>query len=190
MSSTVGGAIGLLIGAIGGQKLVQYISEMELNGSEQQSFESFVQIEEKNFSNDHNMIIFTLMPALLYNDLMLKCFVETFITSSPFANSKLFKFYFNENNLSKLKLEEEKVNSIAYDLLISNYEESRVKLNLIYGYIVGYDLDLSDYEPSNLMIKLLVEIWTRINVDDNIKSRVKLSIPFFSFGNNWRFYIL
>ncbi|CAI2164905.1 20193_t:CDS:2, partial [Funneliformis geosporum] len=179
ISSSVGAAVGILIGAAGGNMLAKYFNEMDLNEYEQQIFENFIQIEEIAISNDHNMII-ALMPALLYNELMLKCFIETFISSSPFLNSKLFKFYFKDD-LLKLKSEKEKFN----DLLISNFEESRVEKIWIKGEVFGYELDLNDYRPSNGMINLLAEVWYQINTNKDRKSeffhKVKeLSAPIFS----------
>ncbi|CAG8572813.1 4220_t:CDS:1 [Funneliformis caledonium] len=167
ISGSVGTAIGILIGAAGGNMLANYLDEMKLNEPEQQSFENFVQIEEKTFSNDHSMVIFTLLPALLCNQIMLKCFIETFVSISPFSNSKSFKFYFNEKSSS----EEEKLH-IIYDLLISNFNESRVESLLIKDQIVGYGLDLNDYQASNVMIYILEEIWRQINVKGDIKSKI------------------
>ncbi|PKK79173.1 hypothetical protein RhiirC2_727889, partial [Rhizophagus irregularis] len=82
---------------------------MDLNDSENKIFGSLVQIEQNTYQNNHHMIVFTLMPALLYNETVLRCFFETFIASSSFVESKLFRFNFRENNLSKLKSEQEKV---------------------------------------------------------------------------------
>ncbi|GBB89207.1 hypothetical protein RclHR1_01590012 [Rhizophagus clarus] len=163
ISSSFGAAIGILIGVIGGSKLGKFIEEMELNGTEKQMLESFVQIEENVYHNN-NIIIFTLMPALLYNDKILKCFFETFITSSPFANSKLFRFDFIENNFLKLKSEEKRVNYTVYNLLIDDYEKSRIDYIFQHDYfLTGYKLNLSGYKPSNPMIYTLVEIWNVIN---------------------------
>jgi hypothetical protein len=161
ITSGFGAAIGTLIGAIGGSKLATYISEMALNSNEEQILRRFVQIERNAYDN---IDVFILTPALLYNDTILKYFFETFISSSPFANSKLFKFDFKENNLSKLKLEEENINNTVYNLLISEYDKSRVKYIFHDDYyLIGYNLDLIDYKPPNRMINLLVEIWNVIN---------------------------
>jgi hypothetical protein len=163
ISSSFGAAVGILIGAIGGSKLTAYFGEMDLNGTEIQLLERFVQIEENIYQNN-SIIIFTLMPALLYNDTILKCFFETFVTSSPFANSKLFRFDFIENNLLKLKSEEERVNHTVYNLLINDYEKSRIEYTFRDNYfLTGYKLNLSGYKPSNLVVNTLVEIWNAIN---------------------------
>ncbi|RIA94214.1 hypothetical protein C1645_734971 [Glomus cerebriforme] len=164
ISSGVGAIIGVLISAIGGPKLETYFSEMDLNSPEKQMLENMLQIKEESYQDNTNMIIFTLMPALLYNDTMLKCFVETFMTCSSFVESKLFRFDFKENDLPKLKSEEEKVNHTVYNLLINDYKESNIKYNYHNDYLIGYDLNLNDYDSSNnMIINLLVEIWKIIN---------------------------
>jgi hypothetical protein len=163
ISSTFGAAIGVLIGAIGGQKLADYFRELDLNEHESHSLENLVQIDENMFQNN-TMIIFTLLPALLYNDTMLKCFFETFVSCSNFAESNLFRFNFKENDLSKLKSEEEKVNHTVYNLLISNYNDKESRVKYFHDdYLIGYDLDLSDYVPSDPRVKLLVEVWKYMN---------------------------
>jgi hypothetical protein len=161
LSSSFGAAIGILIGAIGGTKLATYLKEMDLNETEEQMLESFVQIEE-NIYQDNNIIIFKLKPALLYDDKILKCFFDTFMSSSPFASSKLFRFDFIEDDLSKLK-SEEKLNQTVHNLLIDGYEKSRVECIFQDNYLVGYNLNLSDYKQSNLTVNALVEIWNVIN---------------------------
>ncbi|GES87213.1 interferon alpha-inducible protein 27-like protein 1 [Rhizophagus clarus] len=158
ISSGFGAAIGIIIGAISGSELTKYLSAIDLNSAEEQILGKLVQIQENN-----NTDLFILMPALLYNDTILECFFDTFISSSLFANSKLFRFYFKETNLSKLKSEEERVNHTAYNLLIGNFTESRVKYIFHDNYLVGYDLNLTDFKSSNPMINLLVEIWNVIN---------------------------
>ncbi|RGB37895.1 hypothetical protein C1646_740890 [Rhizophagus diaphanus] len=164
LSSSVGGAIGILIGAIGGSNLASYFREMDLNGTERLLLERFIQIEESNYQNNSTIIVFTLMPALLYNDKMLRCFFEAFVTSSPFANSKLFRFDFIENNLLKLKSEEERVNYTVYNSLISDYDKSRLEYIFRDDYfLIGYKLNLDDYKPSNLIISTLVEVWNVLN---------------------------
>ncbi|CAB4377166.1 unnamed protein product [Rhizophagus irregularis] len=160
ISSGFGAAIGTLIGAIGGSKLASYLREMDLNETEKQMLGSFIKIEESVYQNNDIIMIFTLMPALLYNDTILKCFSETFISCSPFANSKLFRFNFKEN---KLKSEEERVNNTVYNLLIDNCNKSRIEYIFHDDYLVGYNLNLIDYKPSNLMTNLLVEVWNIIN---------------------------
>ncbi|GBB89204.1 hypothetical protein RclHR1_01590009 [Rhizophagus clarus] len=157
LNGCFGAVIGTLIGAIGGFTLATYFKPIDLNSTER-----FVQIEENVYHNN-NTDLFVLMPALLYNDTILKCFFETFISSSPFANSKLFRFDFKENNLLKLKSEEERVNHTVYNLLIGNFKESRVKYIFHDNYLVGYSLNLTDFNPSNFMINLLVKIWNSIN---------------------------
>ena len=62
------------------------------------------------------------------------------------------------NNLSKLKSEEERVNHTVYNLLINNYEESRVKYIFQDDYLIGYNLDLSDYKSSDSKVNLLVDM--------------------------------
>ncbi|CAG8697324.1 uncharacterized protein OCT59_006307 [Rhizophagus irregularis] len=164
LTSSFGGAIGILIGAIGGSNLASYFREMDLNGTERQLLERFIQIEESNYQNNSTIIVFTLMPALLYNDKMLRCFFETFVTSSPFANSKLFRFDFIENNLLKLKSEEERVNYTVYNSLISDYDKSRLEYIFRDDYfLIGYKLNLDDHKPSNLIISTLVEVWNVLN---------------------------
>ncbi|RIA90642.1 hypothetical protein C1645_823093 [Glomus cerebriforme] len=166
LSSGIGAAIGTIIGAIGGSELAKYFNKMELNDSETKILESFVQIDEQN---KYNMIVFTLMPDLLNNDIMLKCFIEAFITCSSFSNFKLFHFNFKENNLSKSI--EEKVNNTIYDLLIDNYGKNNVDIHfenfcIIRCRIFGYYLNLKKFQSSNFMIKLLVDIWKHINEDN------------------------
>ncbi|RIA79115.1 hypothetical protein C1645_841487 [Glomus cerebriforme] len=210
ISSGFGATIGILIGAVGGSKLATYFNEIELNEFEKQTLGNLVQIEEGIIQNNH-MIIFTLMPALLYNDIMLKCFIETFMTCSSFAESNLFRMDFKK---AILKSEEEiKVNNIIYNLLIDDYEESRVKYifhddNLIgikqftprYSdgqelleycptRLMGYDLNLNNYQLSNNKINLLVEVWKYINgnvvinIDIN-KIRDQFQDQFQKFSNN------
>ncbi|CAI2164904.1 20192_t:CDS:1 [Funneliformis geosporum] len=145
------------VGFLLGTKLVDLLGRLQLNPTEKQYFERFIQIEESTL-NDHNMMIFTLMPALLYNDLMLKCFIETFMTSSSFADSKLYRFNFKDYNLT----EEETMNNTVYNSLIGKYERPRVKFILKGDYMIGYDLDLNNYPIKSF--KWLREIWKLINV--------------------------
>ncbi|CAB4377167.1 unnamed protein product [Rhizophagus irregularis] len=163
ISSSFGAAIGILIGAIGGSNLATYFKEMDLNDSENKIFGSLVQIEQNTYQNNHHMIVFTLMPALLYNETVLRCFFETFIASSSFVESKLFRFNFKENNLSKLKSEQEKVNHTAYNLLIGNDKEFKVKSIFHNDLLIGYNLNLNNYQSSNDKVKLLADIWKLIN---------------------------
>ncbi|EXX68851.1 uncharacterized protein OCT59_006308 [Rhizophagus irregularis] len=156
LSSGFGAAIGILIGAIGGFKLAEYLTEINLIKTEEQLLESFVQIEENN-----NIIIFKIKPALLYNEEALKCFFETFKSSSSFVNSKLFRIDFIENDL-KLKSEEERIHTV-HNLLVDNYEKFRIECIYNDGYLVGYNVNLSDYKPSDPKINTLVEIWNVMN---------------------------
>nr|CAG8509275.1 2586_t:CDS:1 [Entrophospora candida] len=178
ISNGFGAAVRALVGALGGAKLAYYFNIMELTGEEKQNFEKLVQIEEKKISNnDNTMVTFTLTPTLLYNKEMLKLFVEAFIACSSFANSNLFKFYFQESGLFlwKLKYHEKYLKGNVYNLLVSNYGEYRVKPILKCHLIVGYDLDLSDYEPPSFVMKALVAIWRNINKGDGdgkIKSKL------------------
>ncbi|GBB89206.1 hypothetical protein RclHR1_01590011 [Rhizophagus clarus] len=162
LSSSFGATIGILIGAIGGSKFATYLREIDLNETEEQMLESFVQIEENTYQNN-NIIIFKLKPVLLYDDKILKCFFETFKSCSSFASSKLFRFDFIENDLLKLKSQEERLNDIVHNLLIGDYEKSRVERIFHDDYLVGYNLNLSDYKQSNLTVIALVEIWNVIN---------------------------
>ncbi|RIA87162.1 hypothetical protein C1645_807443 [Glomus cerebriforme] len=199
ISSGFGAAIGILIGAIGGSELATYFSKLELNEPEEQILGSLVQIEGGIYQNNH-MIILTLLPALLYNDTMLKCFIETFITCSPFAESKLFRFDFKENNLSKLKSEERKVNHTIYNLLIGDYKKSELEYIFRDDNLTGYYLNLSNYQSSNKMINLLVEIWKIINGNvniniDNIRDQIqdryhKFSDYFKKLGENYFYKLL
>ncbi|RIA87326.1 hypothetical protein C1645_827903 [Glomus cerebriforme] len=150
------------IGAASGSKLTTYFNELELNDHEKQMLGNLVQIEDDIYQNNH-MITFKLMSALLRNDIMLKCFVETFLTCPSFVECKLFRFDFKESYLTMLKSEQTKVNNIIYNLLVSYYEESRVKYNFHDDNLIGYDLDLNNYQSSNKMMNLLVEIWNYIN---------------------------
>ncbi|RGB37891.1 hypothetical protein C1646_740887 [Rhizophagus diaphanus] len=175
LSSSFGAAIGILIGAIGGSKLARYIEERDLIGVEKQMLKSLVQIEHNTYQNNHHMVIFTLMPALLYNDILLRCFFEIFISSSPFVNSKLFRFDFMENDLLKLKLEEERLNRIIHNLLIKNYEKSRIEYIFRDNYLVGLKLDLNGYKSSNLIVNTLVDVWNVIN------RNIVMSIDFYKF---------
>ncbi|CAB4377161.1 hypothetical protein RhiirA5_494146 [Rhizophagus irregularis] len=176
LSSSFGAAIGILIGAIGGSNLASYLKEMDLTEFENQILESLVQIEENIYQNN-SIVIFTLMPLLLSNSTMLKCFAETFISCSPFVNSKLFRFDFKDINL--LKSDEGRVNYIVNNLLIGDYNKTRAKYIFHDDYLIGYNLNLSDHEPSNLMLNMLVEIWNILNgniiVDfgiDNIRNQI------------------
>ncbi|RGB37890.1 hypothetical protein C1646_780150 [Rhizophagus diaphanus] len=176
LSSSFGAAIGILIGAIGGSNLASYLKEMDLTESENQILESLVQIEENIYQNN-SIVIFTLMPLLLSNSTMLKCFAETFLSCSPFVNSKLFRFDFKDINL--LKSDEGRVNYIVNNLLIGDYNKSRAKYIFHDDYLIGYNLNLNDHEPSNLMLNTLVEIWNILNgnivVDfgiDNIRNQI------------------
>ncbi|CAG8499109.1 10679_t:CDS:2 [Funneliformis mosseae] len=94
--------------------LANYLDEMKLNEPEQQSFENFVRIEEKPFSNDHSMVIFTLLPALLCNQLMLKCFIE--------------HFNFNESRVESLLIKDQ---IVGYGLDINDYQTSNVMLYIL-----------------------------------------------------------
>ncbi|CAB4410056.1 unnamed protein product [Rhizophagus irregularis] len=162
LSSSFGAAIGILIGAIGGSNLATYFKEMDLNDSENKIFGSLVHIEQNTYQNNHHMVIFTLMPALLYNDTLLRCFFETFIPSSPFANSKLFRFDFMENDLL-LKSEKERLNRAIHNLLIDNYEKSRIEYIFRDNYLAGIKLGLNGYKSSNDKVNLLADIWQLIN---------------------------
>ncbi|RIA94509.1 hypothetical protein C1645_817868 [Glomus cerebriforme] len=124
-------------------KFSLYFNEMELDRYEQQMLEAFIQIEGKTFQNhSNNTVIFILMSNLLYNAKMLECFIVAFKSAAPFTKFKLFKFYFEFDLISEDK---EKFNYIVYNLLIRNYEKSRIKSILKSGSIIGFDLDLSDY---------------------------------------------
>ena len=50
-------------------------------------------------------------------------------------------------------------------MLISNYDESKVKFILNRHKVIGYGLDLNDHKPSNRIIGVLVDIWKEINKD-------------------------
>ncbi|GBB89202.1 hypothetical protein RclHR1_01590007 [Rhizophagus clarus] len=160
LSGSFGAAVGILIGAIGGSNLATYLKEFDLNESENEILGSLVQIEESIYQNN-SIVIFTLMPLLLSNSTMLNCFAETFISCSPFVNSKLFRFDFKDINL--LKSDEGRVNYIVNNLLIGDYNKSKAEYIFHDDYLIGYNLNLSDHEPSNLMINTLVEIWNIIN---------------------------
>ncbi|GBC06583.1 hypothetical protein RclHR1_06930012 [Rhizophagus clarus] len=160
ISSGFGASIGILIGSLGGSELAKYIKEMDLNDSEKQILGSLVQIEN-TYQND--MIIFTLMPALLFNDTILRSFFETFIAGSPFTNSKLFRFDFKGNDSSKLKSEQDKVNHTVYNLLISDYEKSRIECIFNNDQLVGYNLNLDNYKSSNNVVNVLADIWKLLN---------------------------
>ncbi|GBB89209.1 hypothetical protein RclHR1_01590014 [Rhizophagus clarus] len=160
ISSGFGASIGILIGSLGGSEFAKYIKEIVLNDSEKQILGSLVQIEN-TFHND--MIIFTLMPALLFNDTILRSFFETFIAGSPFTNSKLFRFDFKENDSSKLKSEQDKVNHTVYNLLISDYERSRIECIIHNDQLVGYNLNLDNHKSSNDIVNLLADIWKLLN---------------------------
>ena len=78
------------------------------------------------------------------------------------------------------------MNHTIYNLLISNYEESRVEyIESIFhdDYLIGYNLDLSDHTPPNHMINLLVEVWKFINgnivIDIDIKKTLHQIDQFF-----------
>ncbi|CAG8561468.1 1578_t:CDS:1 [Funneliformis mosseae] len=142
-----------------GPKVTEILDEIPFTEAEKQNFESFVQVEESN----NNMIIFILMPALLYNDLMLKCFIDAFGSSSSFVASKLFRFDFKEENSTRLKIEGDKVNDTIYNSLISNFDVSNVNYIWKDDDLIGYNLDLNDYKISNPVKKILVAIWKLIN---------------------------
>ncbi|GBB89205.1 hypothetical protein RclHR1_01590010 [Rhizophagus clarus] len=164
LSSGFGAAIVILLGAIYAPKLAKYIKEMELNRTEEHTLESFVQIEENIYQDKNKIIIFKLKPALLYNDKILKCFLETFKSTSLFANSKLFRLDFIDDDLLRLKSEEERLNNIIHNLLIDDdCEKSRIEFIFHDNYLVGCKLNLSGYKPSDPKINLLVEIWKVLN---------------------------
>ncbi|CAI2169308.1 6277_t:CDS:1 [Funneliformis geosporum] len=142
-----------------GPKLTEILDDIPFTEKEKQYFERFVQIEDTTLNN---MVILTLMPALLYNDLMLKCFIDAFTSSSSFVTSKLFRFDFKDDNSTRLKSEEGSVNDTIYTSLINNFEVSRVKYIWKGEDLVGYNLDLNDYEISDVVKKILVAIWKKI----------------------------
>jgi hypothetical protein len=192
ISGGFGAAIGTLIGAIGGTKLADYFKERDLNDSEKPILESLVQIEQNG-----QMVIFALMPVLLYNDTILRSFFETFIGSSSFAESKLFRFDFKENNSSLLKSEQGNINNTVYNLLINKYDRSRVEYIFHDDYLAGYDLNLSSYQPSDDKIKLLVEIWKLLNGNivvnvDKIRDKIsdKIKIPNIGSCISYRVYVI
>jgi hypothetical protein len=162
ITSGLGIALGTLVGAIGGSKLADYFKELDLNDSERPILESLVQIEQSTYQN-HQMVVFALMPALLYNDTILRSFFDTFKNSSLFARSKLFRFDFKENNLSLLKSEQENINNTVYNLLISDYDKSRVEYIFRDDYLFGYNVNLRTYQSPNDKITFLSETWRLIN---------------------------